>query len=223
MPIETIRHSLAHILASAVQELYPGIKLGTGPATEQGFYYDIEFPAEKLTEEDLPKIEKKMRELIKRDIKFEKRTVSKPQAKKIFKEQPYKLELISEKQKAKSEKLTVYQSGDFIDLCAGPHVKSTKDIDPKSFKLTKIAGAYWRGKENNPQLTRIYGVAFQSQKELEDYIEKEKEAEKRDHRILGRKLELFMLDEEIGAGLPLFGCPKELCSAILLKTIFILN
>jgi len=215
--IETIRHSLAHILAYAVQELYPGTKFGIGPAIENGFYYDFDLPR-ALTPEDLPKIEKKMRELIKQNIKFEKKVVSKKEAKKIFKNQLYKLELINLQRSGLCQtyrgrvsvkltevgSLSVYQVGEFIDLCKGPHVKSTKEINPEAFKLTKIAGAYWRGLERNPMLTRIYGLAFKTKKELENYLQKETEAEKRDHRILGQELELFMFDEEVGAGLPLW-------------------
>ncbi len=198
--IETIRHSLAHILAYAVQELYPGTKFGIGPAIEQGFYYDFDLP-KNLTPGDLPKIEAKMKEIIKQNIKFEKKIISKNEAKEFFKNQPYKLELIEE---MKQNYITLYRSGNFFDLCLGPHVKSTKEINPEAFRLIKIAGAYWRGLEKNPMLTRIYGVAFKTKKELEDYLKKEAEAEKRDHRILGQKLELFIFDEEVGAGLPLW-------------------
>lgn len=212
MKIETIRHSLAHILAYAVQEMYPGTKFGIGPAIENGFYYDFELP-KSLAPEDLPKIENKIRELIKKDIKFEKNIISKEEAKKIFKNQPYKLELIEEL--AENSSLSIYQSGGFVDLCKGPHVKTTKEIPIDAFKLTKIAGAYWRGKERNPMLTRVYGKAFKNKKELEDYLKRETEAEKRDHRLLGQKLELFSFDEEVGAGLPLWH-PK---GAILRKII----
>ena len=221
--IETIRHSLAHLLAYAVQELYPGTKFGIGPAIENGFYYDFEFvEADKrglqrgltrITLEDLPKIEEKMRELIKQNIKFEKKIISKEEAKKIFQDQPYKLELLEEITQVRP--VSIYLSGDFVDLCQGLHVKSTKEINPEAFKLTKIAGAYWRGSERNPMLTRIYGVAFKTKKELDDFLQKEAEAEKRDHRILGQKLDLFSFDEEVGAGLPLWH-PK---GAILRKII----
>lgn len=220
--IETIRHSLAHILAYAVQELYPGTKFGIGPAIENGFYYDFEFvEADKrglqrgltpITLEDLPKIEAKMRELIKQNISFKKERLLMSDINKLFGNQPYKLELIKE---LPHDKLTIYRSGGFVDLCEGPHVKSTKEINPEAFKLTKIAGAYWRGSERNPMLTRIYGVAFKTKKELENYLQKEAEAEKRDHRILGQKLEIFSFDEEIGSGLPLWH-PK---GAILRKII----
>ena len=209
--IEKIRHSLAHILALAVQELYPGTKFGIGPAIENGFYYDFDLP-KKITQEDLPRIERKMKDLIKENIKFKKKIVSKREAEEIFKDQPYKLELIKE---IESENVSIYESGKFVDLCAGPHVKSTKEIDLNAFKLVKIAGAYWKGDEKNPMLTRIYGIAFESKEELENYLRIQEEAEKRDHRILGQKLELFLFDEEVGAGLPIW-MPK---GAILRKLI----
>jgi len=198
--LEKIRHSLAHLLAHAVLELYPETKFGIGPAIENGFYYDFEFK-KPITNEDLPRIEMKMKELVKSNIKFERKLISKEKAKEIFKTQPYKLELIEE---IEEKKISIYKSGKFIDLCKGPHVKSTKEIDPQAFKLIKIAGAYWRGDEKNPMLTRIYGIAFETKKELEEFLKKEAEAEKRDHRILGQKLELFLFDEEVGAGLPIW-------------------
>ena len=209
--IEEIRHSLAHILASAVQEIYQEVKFGIGPAIENGFYYDFDLP-QKISNEDLPKIEEKMRELIKKDIFFKKKIISKDEAKNLFSQQPYKLELIEE---IPEKNVSIYESGGFVDLCQGPHVKSTKEINPNAFKLTKIAGAYWRGSEKNPMLTRIYGVAFKTKSELDDYLKKEAEAEKRDHRLWGQKLELFLFDEEVGAGLPLW-MPK---GQILRKTI----
>ncbi|GAI17386.1 unnamed protein product, partial [marine sediment metagenome] len=191
MKIETIRHSLAHIMALAVQELYPGVKFGIGPAIENGFYYDFDLPG-SLAPEDLPKIEKKMKELIKQDIKFEKKITSKAEAKKSFKQQPYKSELIED---LPNKTVSLYQSGKFTDLCKGSHVKTTKELPLDSFKLTKIAGAYWRGSEKNPMLTRIYGVAFKSKKELDNYFKMMKEAEERDHRKLGKKLELFFFHQ----------------------------
>ena len=224
--IETIRHSLAHIMALAVQELYPKIKFGMGPAVENGFYYDFALPAEpsgkraNFTPSDLPKIEKKMRELIKKDLPFVKKQISKAEAKKLFKAQPYKLKLIKELTESSSlsadrELLSLYQVGNFVDLCKGPHIKSTKEINTKAFKLIKIAGAYWQGAEKNPMLTRIYGLAFETEKELKKYLKIQEEAEKRDHRILGQKLEIFIMDEEVGAGLPLW-MPK---GAILRRII----
>lgn len=215
--INTIRHSLAHIMALAVKELYPGVKFGIGPAIENGFYYDFALPR-SLAPQDLPKIEKKMKELIKKDLKFAKRKISKTEAKKIFKNQPYKLELAEDSPLP----ISLYQLADFVDLCKGPHLKSTLQLHSgqgkeiiDAFKLTKIAGAYWKGDEKKPMLTRIYGVAFKNKKELEKYLKIQEEAEKRDHRVLGQKLDLFIFDEEVGAGLPIWQ-PK---GAILRHTI----
>ncbi|MCX6764917.1 MAG: threonine--tRNA ligase [Candidatus Nealsonbacteria bacterium] len=212
--LETVRHSLSHIMAAAVQELYPGVKFGIGPAIENGFYYDFALPSEALAKEglSLPKIELKMKEIIKKDVVFKKKKISKKEANKLFAKKPYKLELIKE---LKEKEISVYQSGNFIDLCKGPHVKSSKEIPLDSFKLTKLAGAYWRGSEKNPMLTRIYGLAFESKTKLDEYVKLQEEAEKRDHRILGQKLELFLIDEEVGAGLPIW-LPK---GAILRKII----
>ena len=197
--METIRHSLSHILASAVKELYPGAKFGIGPAIENGFYYD--FDVSNLTEKDLPRIEAKMRELIKQNLAFAKKSVSKIMAKKLFKGQSYKLELIKE---LPGKTAATYTTGEFLDLCAGPHVKSTKEIPIDGFKLTKVAGAYWKGSEKNQMLTRIYGLAFETKKELDDYLLLQQEAEKRDHRVLGQKLGLFVFSDLVGKGLPLF-------------------
>ncbi len=198
--IEAIRHSLSHILAYAVQELYSETKFGIGPAIENGFYYDFLFKS-PLTPADLPKIEEEMKKLIKKGFDFDKKDISKKDAEKLFKDQLYKLELITE---LPEDKITIYKSGDFTDLCAGPHIKSPKEIPADGFKLTKIAGAYWKGSEKNQMLTRIYGLAFSTKKELENYLKMIEEAEKRDHRILGEKLDLFMMDEKIGKGLPLW-------------------
>jgi len=197
--LNKMRHSLAHILAYAVQEIYPKVKFGIGPAIEDGFYYD--FGNLKLSSEDLPKIEKKMKELLKQDIVFEKREISKEQVKKMFEAQPYKLELIED---LSDDEISIYKSGNFVDLCKGPHIKSTKEINPDSFKLLRVAGAYWKGSEKNPMLTRIYGVGFSNPKELEDYLKLQEEAAKRDHRKLGKELELFMSDERVGQGLVMF-------------------
>ena len=194
-----LRHSLAHVLAMAVKELYPNVKFGIGPAVENGFYYD--FGVGGLLLADLPKIEKRMREIVKKNFKFEKKIVTKDQAEELFKNQPFKLELIKE---LPGEKVITYTSGSFTDLCQGPHLESTGKINADSFKLTKLAGAYWKGDEKNPMLTRIYGLAFETKKELADYLKMMEEAEKRDHRILGQKLELFLFDEEVGAGLPIW-------------------
>lgn len=196
--LEKIRHSLAHILAMAVLEKLPKAKLGIGPVIESGFYYD--FDIKDLKESDLPALEKRMKELIKQDLKFEKKEITASEAKKNFAKQPFKLELIKDLQKEK-KKISIYKSGDFIDLCAGPHVDSTKEINPDAFKLTKLAGAYWKGSEKNPMLTRIYGFAFGTKKELEDYLKILEEAEKRDHRKIGKELDLFSFHDE-GMGFP---------------------
>ena len=211
--IENIRHSLSHIMAQAVLEFWPKTKLGMGPAIENGFYYDFEF-SKPLSQEDLAKIEDRMQELIRQEQKFVKKNITKLAAKKLFKSQPYKLELIKE---LPGKTVSVYETRItedvkrtedglplFLDLCKGPHIKSTKEIDVNSFKLTKIAGAYWKGSEKNKMLTRIYGVAFRTEKELNDYLKIQEEAEKRDHRILGEKLDLFHIDEKVGLGLPLW-------------------
>ncbi len=200
MEIENIRHSLSHILAASVQKMFPETKFGIGPAIENGFYYDFQLPAE-FSEADLAKIETEMRDLVKKDIPFKKKIISKAEAKKLFKNQPFKLELIKE---LGDEKISVYESGDFVDLCKGPHVNSTKEIPADAFKLTKIAGAYWRGDEKNQMLTRIYGVALPTKKELDEYLRLQAEAEKRDHRVLGKKLDLFVFSELVGKGLPLY-------------------
>ncbi len=199
--IDAIRHSLSHVMAEAVQDLFgKEVKFGIGPTIENGFYYDFDLP-KNLTPEDLPKIEKKMKQIIKQNIEFKKEIASISEAKKIFKHQPYKLELIKE---LPDKTVSTYKSGKFIDLCKGPHVKSSKEINSEGFKLTKIAGAYWRGNEKNPMLQRIYGVAFENKKQLEEYLQKKEEAEKRDHRILGQKLDLFSVNEEVGPGLILW-------------------
>lgn len=200
--IESIRHSLAHLTAMAVLDMFPKAKLGIGPTIENGFYYDFELP-EQLTPEQLPKLDKKIKEIIKKNIKFEREEITAEKAREIFANQPFKLELIDELEKI-GAKISIYKSGDFIDLCAGPHIESTKEIDPDSFKLTKVAGAYWRGNEKNKMLTRIYGIAFSNKQELDDYLNMMEEAEKRDHRKLGKELELFMISEEVGKGLPLW-------------------
>ena len=203
MEIEKIRHSLAHLLASAIMESYPKTKLGIGPAIENGFYYDMEITG--LKPEDLPKIENRMRELIKENQEFLGKKVSKLIAKKLFKTQPYKLELIKDlKDNPPAGGVGTYQNGKFLDLCKGGHVDNTKEIDPNSFKLTKIAGAYWKGSEKNKMLTRIYGVAFATAKELQEYLTMQAEAEKRDHRMLGQKLDLFVFSDLVGPGLPLY-------------------
>jgi threonyl-tRNA synthetase len=196
--LETMRHSASHVLAEAVLSIFPDAKFAIGPAIEDGFYYDFELPR-PLTPEDLPVIEKKMGEIIKADLPFTHREISKKEAKKIFANQPYKLELIEE---IADEKVGVYSQGNFTDLCRGPHVSSTGEI--KAFKLTSIAGAYWRGDEHNPMLQRIYGIAFNSQEELDNYLTHLEEIRKRDHRKIGKDLDLFVFSELVGKGLPIF-------------------
>jgi len=193
--LERMRHSAAHIMAEAVQSLFHGAKFGIGPAIENGFYYDFGLPR-PLTQEDLPIIESKMRAIIDAGLPFIKEEVGKKKARLLFATQPYKLELIDELPDAT---VTIYKQGSFIDLCRGPHVASTDEV--KAFKLTHVAGAYWRGDERQPMLQRIYGVAFDSQAELEDYLLRQAEAAKRDHRKLGKELDLFSIHEEIGPGL----------------------
>lgn len=199
--IEIKRHSLAHLLAAAVLEIDPKAKTAIGPAIENGFYYDFDL-TNSLSTNDLPRIEKKMREMIKENVDFVHSEISAAQAKKLFKNNPFKLEVLEKE--AKGKEISVYKSGKFPDLCRGPHAKSAGQLNPESFKLTKIAGAYWRGDENNKMLTRIYGAAFDSKKELENYLKAQEEAEKRDHKKLGRELELFHIDENVGKGLPLW-------------------
>ena len=206
--LEKIRHSLAHLLALAVTEIFPEAKLGIGPAIDNGFYYD--FDLKKLAENDLSKIEGRIREFIAVDLKFKKESLTWEEAKKIFKKQPYKLELLGELRKTKTP-ITIYKIYEkspgqplFTDLCAGPHIKSAKEIDPAGFKLSKIAGAYWRGDEKNTQMQRIYGLAFSSAGELKEYEEQTAEAERRDHRRLGAELGLFLISDEVGQGLPIY-------------------
>jgi threonyl-tRNA synthetase len=193
--LERMRHSASHIMAEAVQFLFPEAKFGIGPTIEDGFYYDFELPR-PLTPEDLPVIENKMREIISQDVPFVSEEMSKDEARKLFTTQPYKLELINE---ITDTSVTIYKQGSFTDLCRGPHLASTGEV--KAFKLTHLAGAYWHGDEKRPMLQRIYGVAFESQEELDDYLSLQAEAAKRDHRKLGKELDLFSTHEEIGPGL----------------------
>ena len=197
--LEKQRHSFSHLLASVIKEMQPEAKIGIGPAIENGFYYD--FKDISIGEDDFSKLEKEMKKLIKKDVPFEKEIVSKKEAKKIFKDNPYKLELIEE---LEDEEISIYKTGDFVDLCKGPHVKSTGDLNPNAFKIDRTSGAYFKGSEDRDMMQRIYGLAFESKEDLDDYIEKREEAKKRDHRKIGKKLELFMFDEEVGQGLPLY-------------------
>ena len=194
-----MRHSTAHLMAEAVQELFPEAKFGIGPAIANGFYYDFELPR-ALTPDDLKDIEKRMIKHKNKAEVFERKEISREEAMEIFKDNPYKLELIANF--PEDEVISTYQQGDFLDLCRGPHVESTKEIGP--FKLQSVAGAYWRGDENRPMLQRIYGTAWNSKEDLNDYLQRLEEAAKRDHRKLGRELDLFSVDEEIGPGLILW-------------------
>jgi threonyl-tRNA synthetase len=201
--LDQIRHSLSHLLAAAVLKEFPEAKLGIGPTIENGFYYDFLLPR-PLTPEDLKTLEKTMRNIINKGIPFAGRQVSEVEARKTFKDQPFKLELIDEFMK-ESKNLSIYDTGEvFFDLCRGGHVGNTKEIPADAFKLQKIAGAYWRGDEKNQMLTRIYGLAFNTKKELADYLHFLEEAKKRDHKKLGVELDLFTFSELVGSGLPLW-------------------
>jgi threonyl-tRNA synthetase len=200
-PIENIRHSLAHLLAASVIELYPGAQNAIGPAIENGFYQDLDIPV-AVSEKDLPKIEKKMRELLKTWKGFERREVSEQEALKIYDWNKYKQEMVRELAK-EGKTITTYTSGSFVDLCRGGHAEDIAQIKPDAFKLTKVAGAYWRGDQNLQQLTRIYGVAFHTKQELDAFLKQQEEAEKRDHKKLGKELGLFVFSEAVGKGLPL--------------------
>jgi threonyl-tRNA synthetase len=208
-----IRHSAAHVMAQAIVEFYPGTKYTIGPPVENGFYYDFELP-QPVLEEDLPKIEKRMRQIIAGKHAFERKIVSADEARQIFKDQPYKLELIEGLEKGGTDEygnpldskpdISIYTHDKFTDLCRGPHVDHTGKINPSAVKLMSIAGAYWRGDEKNKMLTRIYGTAWRTPQELEEYLHKLEEAKKRDHRKLGKELEIFFFDDEVGPGLPLW-------------------
>ena len=215
--LEVYRHSTAHLLAAAVLELFPETKLGIGPPIESGFYYDFERP-QPFTNEDLEKIEKKMWEIQARDLPYERKYMEKEQGLKMYADQPMKVELIRERA---GEIFSEYTLGPhFIDFCRGPHVPSTKKL--KAFKLLSLAGAYWKGSEKNQQLQRIYGTAFFSKKDLEDYLERLEEAKRRDHRKLGKELELFTVNETVGAGLPLW-LPKGATIRRLLEDYIVAN
>ena len=200
MDLERLRHSASHIMADAVKQLYPEARLGIGPAIEDGFYYDFD-REEPFVPEDLAKIEKKMREIVSRDERFMHETVDKKEALKLFEGigEKYKVELIRD---LPGDSVSVYRHGKFADLCKGPHVGSTGEV--KHFKLLSIAGAYWRGNENNPMLRRIYGTAFPAKKELDEYLRFVEESKKRDHRKLGKSLKLFTIQDNIGSGLVLY-------------------
>ena len=197
----TMWHSSAHVMAEAIEFYFPGVKLAIGPPIENGFYYDIDFDKHEISEKDLVKIEKKIIELAREKNPFIRKEITKKEAINFFKAKndPYKLELLNE---LEDGTITFYNQGNFTDLCRGPHIPNTGYI--KAVKLLSIAGAYWRGNENNKQLTRIYGITFEKQKDLNIYLEKLEEAKKRDHRKLGKKLELFTFSEKVGQGLPLW-------------------
>ncbi|CAH2253566.1 TPA: threonine--tRNA ligase [Enterococcus faecium] len=198
-----VRHSAAHLMAQAMRRLYPNIHFGVGPAIDSGFYYDTDNGQNQVTAEDLPAIEAEMMKIVKENLPIERRVLSKQEALEIFASDPYKVELISEL--PEEEVITAYQQGEFIDLCRGPHVPSTGRI--QVFKLLSVAGAYWRGNSNNQMMQRVYGTAFFDKKALKKYIRLREEAKERDHRKLGKELDLFMVSPEVGSGLP-FWLPK---------------
>jgi len=208
-----IRHSAAHIMAQAVLEMFPEGKFAIGPPIDDGFYYDFDLPR-SLTPDDLEIIEKRMREIIAEDFPFEKQVISAEEARQVFADQPYKLELIAGLEEGGFDEygeplegkpdISIFKDGSFVDLCRGPHVEATGAINPAAIKLMSIAGAYWRGDENKPMLQRIYGTTWESADELEQYLWRLEEARKRDHRRLGRELDLFSVNEEVGAGLILW-------------------
>jgi threonyl-tRNA synthetase len=196
--LEKIRHSMAHVMAEAVIQMFPEAKLAIGPAIDDGFYYDFDLPR-ALTPEDLDQVAAGMKDIIKGNHDFIREAISKKEAQKIFRDQPYKLELL--KEIPESEEVSLYRQHSFTDLCRGPHVETTQALNAESFKLLSVAGAYWRGKETNPMLQRIYGTAWTNPKELRTHMNDLQEREKRDHRKLGRDLDLYSIHEEAGSGL----------------------
>lgn len=238
--LHAMRHSLAHITAAAVKRLWPKAKFGVGPVVENGYYYDIDLGGDQtISEADFPKIEKEMKKIVKENQPFERFTMPVDEAISWAKEngQPYKAELLNDLKRAgttvakdldaaelglategksKVDDVSFYRNGDFTDLCRGPHVESTGKVG--AFKLQKVAGAYWRGKEGNPQMQRLYGVAFESQQELDDYLKAVEEAKQRDHRLLGKQLDLFTFSDIVGSGLPLF-TPRGTAIRNLLKNM----
>ena len=209
--IATLRHSASHVMAQAVQQFYPGVKLSIGPSIEEGFYYDFEYDG-TFSPDDFPKIEQRMREIIEKDLPFIREEISKEEALSFFKERGeiYKVELL---QAIEDERVSLYRHDDFVDLCRGPHLPSTGGI--KAFKLLSVAGAYWRGDERNKMLQRIYGTAFPTQKELDAYLTMLEEAKRRDHRRLGQELDLFSIHEEAGAGLVIYHPKGALLRSLL--------
>src|SRR5580658_6026459 len=196
--VQVFRHSAAHLLAAAVLELYPDVKLGIGPPIENGFFYEF-VRAEPFTQDDLAKIEAKMHDLAAKDVPNERKLIPKPEALEIYRksDQQFKCELVEEK--ASEAMVSFYTTGNFIDFCRGPHIPSTGRI--KAFKLMNVAGAYWKGKEENPQMQRIYGLCFTDQKELDEHLHRIEEAKRRDHRKLGAELDLFSIQDQAGPGL----------------------
>ncbi len=197
--LDLLRHSAAHVMAAALTDLYGNVEFGAGPSIENGFYYDVKLP-ESLSPDDLPAVEERMAQIVKEDLPFERREVTRDEARQLFADQPLKLELIDEL--PEGETITVYSIGSFTDLCRGPHLPSTGAVS--AFKLTKLAGAYWKGDSNREMLQRIYGTAFFKQKDLEEHLHNLEEAEKRDHRKLGRELGIYMMDQMAGVGLPMY-------------------
>ena len=200
--LSTLRHTCSHVMAQAVKTLYPNAKLAIGPSIDTGFYYDIDFGEETISEADLPKIEAEMKKIVKKCLPLERFTLSREEAVKFMqeKEEPYKVELIEDL--PEGEEISFFKQGDFTDLCAGPHLVNTKQVG-KAFKLMSLAGAYWRGSEKNKMLTRIYGTAFLTKEELEEYLHMLEEAKRRDHRKIGKELGLFMMNDA-GPGFPFF-------------------
>lgn len=196
--LDRVRHSMSHVMAEAVLQMFPSAQIAIGPAIDNGFYYDFDLPR-ALTPEDLDEITERMKQIIKEDKEFKRIVVSRDEAKKMFSDQIYKQELIDAI--PADEEVSLYNQGGFTDLCRGPHVESTKELNPEAFKLLNTAGAYWRGKETNPMLTRIYATAWTNPKDLRLYLQKLEEIEKRDHRRLGKELDLFSFHEEAGPGL----------------------
>ena len=196
--LEKIRHSTAHVMAEAVLQMFPEAKIAIGPSIENGFYYDFDLPR-PLSTDDLTEIEEKMKNIMNQELAFTRKVISRDEAQELFKGQPYKLELIRDL--PEDEEISIYSQGEFTDLCRGPHVESTAELKPDAFTLLSVAGAYWRGKETNPMLQRIYGTAWKTPKDLRIYQQKLKEIEKRDHRKLGKELDLYSTHEDAGPGL----------------------
>ena len=197
-PIETIRHSLAHVMAAAIKKLHPDVKFAGGPAIENGFYYDFDTEY-RFSEADFAEIEKEMKALIKSDGRFDRREISLVEAKEIFADQPYKMEWLNEYD-ANGEVLSIYTFRDFVDLCRGPHVESSKDLPKDGFKIRTVAGAYWKGDSKNKMLQRIYVDAFASADELAEFLKMQEEAAKRDNRKLGKEMDLFHFEPEYAPG-----------------------